>query len=319
MSTLEPSLRTTHDLLLCNECGTQYPVTTQSGKDECKICDDPRQYVPATGQVFTTLGRLKQQGHRNTWWQDEENPRIWSVRTEPKFAIGQRAMLVQTAAGNVLWDLIALLDQETVDKIVQLGGLKAIVISHPHYYTTWSEWSRTFQCPVYIGEPDKLWLERVNSKGADIRFLQEPYTTDILPGSSDLTAILAGGHFPGSLLLHWKAPDHKGILFIADTIFTSPSAMNPNPGKAGVISFTFFWSIPNRIPLHPDDIFRIWKLVRPLEFETALGAFAGQDVRTREGEVERGTGGVKGRLLESCGIYVRAMGWEEHEILGERL
>ena len=27
------------DYLLCNECGTQYPMTSDSGKDECKICD----------------------------------------------------------------------------------------------------------------------------------------------------------------------------------------------------------------------------------------------------------------------------------------
>lgn len=32
-------LQTADDLLLCNECGTQYPVTEESGKDECKVCD----------------------------------------------------------------------------------------------------------------------------------------------------------------------------------------------------------------------------------------------------------------------------------------
>ena len=55
-------------------------------------------------------------------------------------------------------------------------------------------------------------------------------------------------------------------LFIADTIFPAPSATNPVPGKPGVISFTFFWSIPNRIPLHPDDILKIWNLVKDREF-----------------------------------------------------
>lgn len=37
-----------------------------------------------------------------------------------KFAIGQRAILIQTPSGNVLWDCITLLDQETVDKVIQL-------------------------------------------------------------------------------------------------------------------------------------------------------------------------------------------------------
>ena len=52
-----------------------------------------------------------------------------------------------------------------------------------------------------------------------------------------------------------------------------------------------------------------------------MGAFKGQDVRTQADEVERGTGGVKGRFLESAKIYVRAMGWreEQHELLRETL
>ena len=79
-----------------------------------------------------------------------------------QFAIGERAELIQTDKGNILWDLIPFLDQETVDKIVDLGGLEAIVISHPHYYSTWADWSRTFNGPVYVSCPMSsrgvLWL-----------------------------------------------------------------------------------------------------------------------------------------------------------------
>ncbi|WPG99775.1 Hypothetical protein R9X50_00259400 [Acrodontium crateriforme] len=307
-----PKLQVSDDLLICNACGTQFPVTASSNKDECRVCDDPRQFVPPEGQIFTTLREINQRGFKNVWWQDKENPHVWCVRTEPQFAIGERAELIQTVAGNILWDLITFLDQETVDKVQQLGGLKAIVISHPHYYSTWAEWSRSFDCPVYISDPDKQWLERTDTPGAKISLLKDVYT-EILPGSG-ATAILTGGHFPGSLLLHWKE-----ILFIADTIFSVPSATNPVPGKPGVQSFSFFWSIPNRIPLHPNDIFIIWERVKKFEFHTALGAFKGQDVRTMANEAERKTGGVKGRLLESCKIYVRAMGWTEHEIFTESL
>ena len=134
-----PTLQASVDLLLCNECGTQYPVQGQANKSACKICDDPRQYVPATGQVFTTLLELSSH-HRNIWWQDKHKPNVWSIRTEPKFAIGNRAELIQTPAGNILWDLIPFIDQNTVDMIHSLGGLQAIVISHPHYYSTWADW-----------------------------------------------------------------------------------------------------------------------------------------------------------------------------------
>ena len=37
---------------------------------------------------------------------------------------------MKTAHGNVLWDLVAYIDEETVNKIKIKGGLKAIVVSH---------------------------------------------------------------------------------------------------------------------------------------------------------------------------------------------
>jgi len=36
-----------------------------------------------------------------------QGPGITGIGTTPKFAIGQRALLVQTAEGNLLWDCIS--------------------------------------------------------------------------------------------------------------------------------------------------------------------------------------------------------------------
>lgn len=227
-----------------------------------------------------------------------------------QFSVGERFEIIQTKSGNVMWDMIALIDQATVDKINELGGLKAIVVSHPHYFTTWADWSRTFNCPVFLGAPDEKWIQRRDAAGADLRLLTETYTR-ILPTELDnVMAILTGGHFDGSLLLHWEKQ-----LFIADTILATPSGVNPAPGKQGVVSFTFMWSIANRIPMHPDAVLRIWNAIKGLEFHTAFGAFKGQDVREAGDEAARGTGGVKGRLLESAKIYVKAAGWEAHPIM----
>lgn len=38
--------------------------------------------------------------------------------------------------GNILFDIVALLDDVTKQKIKDLGGLSAIYFSHPHYYGT---------------------------------------------------------------------------------------------------------------------------------------------------------------------------------------
>ena len=69
---------------------------------------------------------------------------MWGIGTEPKFAIGQRALLVPGAGGNLLWDCISLLDDETVAAVDDLGGLSAIAISHPHFYSSMMAWSEAF-------------------------------------------------------------------------------------------------------------------------------------------------------------------------------
>ena len=112
---------------ICTACGTQYPPS-EAPPAECPVCEDERQFMPPGGQAWTTLERLGV-GHLNAFRQHE--PGLIGIGTQPPFAIGQRALLVCTPHGNVLWDCISLLDAATVTLINGLGGLKAIAISHP--------------------------------------------------------------------------------------------------------------------------------------------------------------------------------------------
>ena len=83
------------------------------------------------------------------------------IGTAPLFGIGQRALLVRTPHGNVLWDCIGLIDDAMVEIVNGLGGLKAIAISHPHYYTAMTEWSAAFgDIPVYLHAADQRWIMR---------------------------------------------------------------------------------------------------------------------------------------------------------------
>lgn len=156
--------------------------------------------------------------YSNKWKQVGENnneDRMWSIWTEPKFGIGQRAILIQTDNGNVLWDCLTYLDRETIDFVKSKGDLKAIVISHPHYYSTHLDWAKEFDCPVYTAKDDEEWFNRTDQHGR--RKLISDGTREIIHG---VTAIKTGGHFPGSLILHW---DNK--LMIADSFVTVP--VNP--------------------------------------------------------------------------------------------
>jgi hypothetical protein len=118
---------------MCITCGTQYPASPEPPQG-CPICLDKRQYVRHEGQAWTTIATMQRDGFHNTLRQLE--PGLTGFGTEPSFAIAQRAMLIQTEQGNVLWECISLLDDETVAAVQQLGGIQAIAISHPHFYTS---------------------------------------------------------------------------------------------------------------------------------------------------------------------------------------
>ncbi len=91
---------------ICVTCGVQHADTAQPPA-ACPICDDERQYVGWDGQRWTT---------RPSWPATTQRcprrgePDLIGVGIDPSFAIGQRALLVRTPQGNVLWDCVSLLD-----------------------------------------------------------------------------------------------------------------------------------------------------------------------------------------------------------------
>src|SRR4029077_1174856 len=118
---------------------------------------------------------------------------LMTIETTPGFGIGQRAILARTPTGNVLWDCIALIDDATVDLLQGLGGVMAIAISHPHYYTTMVEWSRALGgVPIHLHADDRQWVMRADPA---VQF----WDGDTKPiGPTRL-----GGHFDGGTVLHW--------------------------------------------------------------------------------------------------------------------
>ncbi|KAK7887360.1 hypothetical protein LTR67_009780 [Exophiala xenobiotica] len=162
-------------------------------------------------------------------------------------------------------------------------------------------------------EVDSIWANRLDSPTATLKLLTE--TTELLPG---LTAVICGGHFPGSMVLH-SAPPNTPIptLFVADTIFAVASGHNPDPGKRkDTIAYQFLWSIPNFIPLPPDTVMQIWKALAPFDFKATYGVFAKMaNVFERPGQ----TLSLKGRVLQSAKIAVKAIGYSDHAIFAEEL
>ncbi len=241
------------DLPICITCGVQYPLDVD--RAHCMICEDERQYVGHDGQRWTTLAGLRDSGYSVEI--REEVPGLWGMATTPSLAIGQRALLVPGEGGNVLWDCITYIDDAAVARVRELGGISAIALSHPHYYSSMVEWSRAFgDAPIYVHERDAQWLTR---KDNVVRWSGD--TLEILPGR---TLINAGVHFAGGTVLHWSdGVDGLGALFAGD-IFTVVADRR---------WVGFMYSYPNLIPEHPDTIRRAVELVRPFDFGSLYGAW----------------------------------------------
>ncbi|MBA3647420.1 MAG: hypothetical protein H0W62_02540 [Chitinophagales bacterium] len=90
-------------------------------------------------------------------------------------------------------EFIALLDEPARDFIKSKGGLKAIAISHPHYYSNMNDWAEMFDCPIYIHRSDEQWIM---DKGSHISLWDgnEKSLWD------EIRIINIGGHFPGSCI-----------------------------------------------------------------------------------------------------------------------
>ena len=102
---------------ICQTCGTQYPAS-ETPPESCPICEDERQYIGWNGQQWTTLEVLLENHHNEI---KEEEPGLTGVGTQPSFAIGQRALLVQTPQGNTLWDCLTVLEPATVEALNAAG------------------------------------------------------------------------------------------------------------------------------------------------------------------------------------------------------
>ena len=215
-----------------------------------------RQYVGWNGQQWATMAELLTEGRQNHFY--EEEPGLYAIDTRPAVAIGQRALLVQTPNGNVLWDCVTLVDEASIEEVRRLGGLAAIAISHPHFYASNVAWSRAFgDCPVYVHAADREWVQYPSS----VVQLWAGATREILPG---ITLINTGGHFEGSQALHWATGrDGRGALLTGDTVTVVMDRRY----------VSFMYSYPNLIPLGERAITRIVESLRPFTYDRVYGGW----------------------------------------------
>jgi glyoxylase-like metal-dependent hydrolase (beta-lactamase superfamily II) len=257
---------------VCVTCAAQFPDAA-APPELCPICTDERQYVPEDGQRWTTLDELAQT-HRNELREDNE---LTGVGTEPWLAIGQRALLVPHGESFVMWDCTTCFDDDVADEIERRGGLSAIALSHPHYYSGMADWAARFDCPVLLHAADERWITRPDP------------AIDLWDGETKalgdgVTLIHCGGHFAGGAVLHWAGGN---ALLTGDIV-----QVIPDPTHVG-----FMYSYPNIIPLPESAVQRIAQALEPYDYDVIYGAWWDRLVRRDAKAIVRRSAERYGRAL----------------------
>jgi glyoxylase-like metal-dependent hydrolase (beta-lactamase superfamily II) len=243
---------------ICRTCGVQYPATDQP-PDHCPICEDERQYIGYAGQQWITPAELAA-SHTNQLTPLQDG--LTAIRTEPGFAIGQRAHLIQTPAGNILWESISLIDDATIQAVQALGGIRAIAISHPHFYSAMVDWSQAFgKAPIYLHRGNQPYVMHPDP-------VIHYWDGEMFSITPDITLIRCGGHFEGSSVLHWR--HDGGVLLTGDTIMVAQDRRY----------VSFMYSYPNLIPLSPSKVQGIVEAVRSFTFSRLYSSWQDKVIMT---------------------------------------
>jgi hypothetical protein len=262
---------------ICVTCGVQFAPSDQP-PEHCPVCEDARQYVGWQGQRWTTLEELRE---RHTADIREEEPGLTGIGCTPSFAIGQRALLVHSEQGNVLWDCITLLNDEIAAAVGERGGIDTIAISHPHYYSAMVEWARAFDARILLHRADARWVMRPDAR---IRF----WDGDAYALAHGLELARLGGHFAGGTVLHWAGgADGRGAVLSGDIVQVVQDRR----------WVSFMRSYPNLIPLAGADVAAIAERVDAYAFDRLYGAWYGKVVAQD----------AKASVARSAQRYLRAL------------
>lgn len=237
----------------CAGCAVEFPPGPEPA-GQCPICADERQYIPGGTQRWVSTEELVAAGHDLEFTTLE--PGLTAV-TAPEVGIGQSGLLLETAAGSLLFDVPGIITDEAVRRISERGPLRAIVASHPHMYGVQQQYSQALgEPPIYVARKDAEWVQY--SSNAVVEWDE---SFEVLPG---VWLHQTGGHFPGSTVALWRTgAEGRGVLLAGDAIF---------PVADGNV--TFLRSYPNRIPLSAAVVRRLAARVGELEFDRLYNNFS---------------------------------------------
>jgi ribosomal protein S12 methylthiotransferase accessory factor len=135
-------------------------------------------------------------------------PGLAVVTADGAPGIGQSGYLLRTPAGNIAFEGAAWYDDDALDAIAALGGVRWIAASHPHVYGALWRVAERFGADVVLQRDDLPFAQA----------LPVAWAFDDAAGLTPGVRLLhTGGHTPGHTVLHWDDAAHgRRLLFCGD-------------------------------------------------------------------------------------------------------
>jgi len=208
-------------------------------------------FVPRGGQVWTTPEKLA--GGTSTRGGNWRGICSKSIPIRNSVLASARCCW-RTPQDNVLWDCLSLLDDATISLIRALGGLRAIAISHPHYYTRMQDWARALTVP-FISTPPTPTDHASRSRDPPLAWRDAGNRARRDPAQGRRPLSRLARCFTGLTV-----PSDAGAILSGDIVQVA----------ADLGRVSFLWSYPNMMPLSAATVRRIADTLAPWRFDRIL-------------------------------------------------
>ncbi len=220
----------------------------------CPMCLDARHVVPQDGWRFLALAEA-QRAFPCRW--EELDTGAWRFWNDPVEGIGPSSYLLQTAAGNVVFEGCTVFSDDALAAMAALGGVDVLSASHPHAYGALWQLQDRFDPELALAAGDFAWSAALQVTWPfDDRL--EP-----LPG---IELHRTGGHFDGHTVLFDRA---RRLLLCGDAL---KFELSPDDRRAAT-TISAHKAFVRGVPLTPHELRRYRDVFAALDFTQSWTPF----------------------------------------------